>query len=153
MNRLWGVLAVTGAILVATWWLKPPCLLGCDTVFTGDQAARNVEIALDAELPEGVTVPAMLIGGFQDRFVQIRLETPPEILPQVLTLFSADVDALNDAETVTMTASAADWWDVDARRDLRVTDGELEAFTFVGIAVANNRSQGGLTVYVFASQS
>lgn len=135
------------------WLIAPPCLLGCDEVVAGADARARVEAVLPAPLPSDVRVTHLLAGGFQDRFVQIRLSAPYTRLSEVMAAFGADPVMLSPAPNRPFGAASADWWPMAGLPDMRETDGALPGFHAARIGVAPSPTlPATLLVFVFAWQ-
>jgi hypothetical protein len=73
-----------------------------------------VEAELGVPLPAGVEVEGYLEGGFQDRFVQIKLSAPASAIAALLGRLGVAQSDMGLRENVQWTIEAADWWDPEA---------------------------------------
>jgi hypothetical protein len=155
----WVLGAVAALVLLAVLgggvllWLSPPCLLGCDTLVTGPEARSRVDAALDHPLPASARVTHLLHGGFQDRFVQIRLTVPRTDLPAVLAAFGVDPRELAAEPGRRLGASPADWWPIDGMAGLMRASGDLRGFHAAEVAtIPDPQSPDHALIFVFAYQ-
>lgn len=151
-----SVFALGMAILVgvlAVNIMPAPCFFGCDVTLSRDEAEDWVTRTVAAPLPHGVSVPILLLGGFQDKFVQIRLEGPTYQVPVVLEYFGVSLSQLAEISSPNMTASTVPWWTVDEISPILVAPARIPGFDAARLAIAPNAAAPGLHVFfLFAHQ-
>lgn len=127
------------------------CLLFCDEkelspakaiiVFNGD---------LGAPLPDGVKMVGMLEGGFQDRFIQVRLTATASGVDALMALRGKKVADLTDGAAFDFGPERPIWWDVGNRSDLKGADFGSPSLANLMIGVAAEPKQPGqFAVYFF----
>ncbi len=151
MNRRALVLALT--VLAA-----PPAQAGC-LIFCGDpdldpaDALDRFEVELRNPLPGGVTLIGMIDGGFQDRFIQVRLTATAEGAEALLNLMQQSLATLGTRTAPLTGAEKAQWWDADTFSTMQTGQAKLDGFyeTRIGIAPEPDAADR-LAIFIFAFQ-
>lgn len=114
-------------------------------VFTGD---------LGKSLPSGVTVLGMIDGGFQDRFVQVKLGSDTAGAIALMAALRADPARALPPGTAQTTVASADWWDIDTHPDLVLFEARLGRFPHVIVGrAADPEDPARWLIYVFAFET
>jgi hypothetical protein len=101
------------------------------------KAVEYVQAESLIPLIEGVTVLGVVDGGFQDRFVQIKLEVPDDVtLRKVLDSLAITPDGFVPSENAQLTIAPAAFWNPDEYKPMPVAQGRLLGFSFVNIGLA-----------------
>ncbi len=107
------------AILLALGALAASPAQGGCLIFCGNPdldpagALDRFEVELRNPLPGGVTLIGMIDGGFQDRFIQVRLTATPKGAEALLNLMGQSLVTLGTQNVRLTGAEKAEWWDVD----------------------------------------
>jgi len=112
-RRAVGVWLVGAAILALGLWLaRSDCGLFCSARVTFDPVAilPLADSALGITTPPGVRTHAARTGGFQDRFVQIRLSASRQGLDALLALLDLAPEDLADDPPPYLGPTGPDWW-------------------------------------------
>ncbi len=110
-------------------------LVACDEVTTGAEAAARAQAALGVDLPPGATVIGLVEGGFQDAFVQARIEVAGS-LDAVLRTLGTNQAALGPDPAAHLGPTGPAWWEDARRRKLRIAPAALPGFARATVAVA-----------------
>lgn len=145
------------ALLLALAWALPAaaqdrCLVACDEATEGLEAAERLAVHLDYPLPDSVQVVGLVEGGFQDAFIQARLEVPEGDLTRLLSDLALDPAELAPRRSESFGPTGFGWWDAETRDGLLVGYGDLNAYdwTLVGVTPSD---EGVTTVYLWAFQT
>ncbi|GHC44023.1 hypothetical protein [Neogemmobacter tilapiae] len=152
-------MAIIGVFLVALLLMTPMLAQG-QTLFGGPtvvddptKAADYVQTESLIPLVEGVTVLGVVDGGFQDRFVQIKLEVPDDVtLRRVLDSLAVTPDGFVPGENAQMTIAAAPFWNPDEYAPMPVAQGRLLGFSFVNVGLARPEKSRTL-LFILAFQT
>lgn len=126
---------------------RADCLRGaCDF-----DAAALIEAETGQPLPDGTRIVGALMGGFQDRFVQIRLEMTPEGLSALTATLQAG--AGGKPQDFQLELQPAPWWDLPARPEVTIGPARFGHFAFAFIAFAPATAAGRLDVYLLAFET
>ena len=93
-------------------------------------AAAVLARDLGTALPPGVVVVGMIDGGFQDRFMQIKLGADAEVTAALLSALKADMKRPLAPRFHQTTIAEAPCWDIDPHADLVVCDASLGRFEY-----------------------
>lgn len=147
-----------GVSLCVGWLPASParaeCLIFCadETETTGQKAKELFEADLGGPLPDGVTVQHHLEGGFQDRFVQVRLKATLEGGKALLGLLGTDPRDLRPDTAILSAPQGPGWWTPQQEHDLMGAEAKLGTFAYTSIGVAYDNT-GLLTIYIFAFET
>ncbi len=144
------------ALLLSVQAGAAQCLLFCDEeILPPEQAAETFAADLGQPLPEGVTVLGMVNGGFQDRFIQVKLRAGDDAaLQALLSALQVDPAALAAPEAAQLTITSAPFWDIEGAEDLRIATGTMAGFAHATVAVAPDPEDAGARfVYLIAFQT
>lgn len=127
------------------------CIVACDATSTGPEAADRLALHLDHPLPGGVAVVGLVEGGFQDAFIQARLEVPAANLGRLLRDLALDPAGLAPRADEDFGPPGPAWWDPENEDGLVVGHGNLDAFasTLMGVVPGETAT----TVYLWAFQT
>jgi hypothetical protein len=131
------------------------CLLGCDTDLSDPIAARAaLESQLGQPLPPSVTVKHIRQGGFQDKFLQVRLSTDQEGMMALLPLLGLPADPTDPVDPAQLGPDDAGWFRPQDHIALFGGSGHLPDYaeTIVGIAHFPG-TYDQVTIYIFAFQT
>jgi hypothetical protein len=130
------------------------CLIFCDeAVREGAEATAAFTALLGSDLPEGATVTHLLEGGFQDGFVQVRLDASPTAADTLLARLGTARDRLQPGTGQGFGATAADWWPEPTDRLLR-GEVRLAHFAFAEAALAGpGGGSASETLFLFAFET
>lgn len=128
------------------------CLAFCDDEVPAGEARSRFEATLGQPLPEGVDVLGMIDGGFQDRFIQVKLRATQGAAPELYALLGASEGAFAPVAGQQLVIAEAEWWDVLAR-DPQVAEGRLASFASVHVARSLEQDADAVLIYVIAFQT
>ena len=159
-----GPVALAAGLALAVTILPAPAHAGClifcpkNDEVPAARAAPTLSSVLGQPLPDGVAVLGMIDGGFQDRFIQVKLTANASGLTQLLSLLKVDDNAFGPLGDRQTTINAATWWDIDAHTDVTAADATLPGFAYAFVARAHDLpdSQAGdrtWTLYILAVQT
>lgn len=149
-----AALALLGAAALAAGPGRASCLIFCaKEESVSPRAARDhLETELGQPLPEGVAPTHMLVGGFMDEFVQIRLTAHDDTARDALLgLLEVTPDMLDPVTDRHMTLAEATWWDIAARPDPLFAPARLGHYASTSVAVAPEGA--GWLIYVTAFET
>jgi hypothetical protein len=152
ISRLGCCCALSLALLAAPAAAQDRCLLDCDEHLFGADAVLRAEELLDMPLPEGVEVTVVHEGGFQDPFLQLRLEVPKAETERVVALLGGTLAEFAPLSTETFGPGGSAWWDVETRGGVRAGRGDLNTYDWTMIGVSEPR-HGRRSIYVWAFQT
>jgi hypothetical protein len=157
-----GVRLAALAAMLALPLATPPqparagCLIFCpkNDEVPAARAAQTFARVLGQPLPKGVIVLGMIDGGFQDRFIQVKLRATDAGAVAVLAALGVAPAAMGPMDGRQTTINPAAWWDIDTRPDLRGTDARLAGFPYAFAARARDPADPARwLVYVLAFQT
>ncbi|MCB6177316.1 hypothetical protein LHP98_04135 [Rhodobacter sp. Har01] len=126
---------------------RADCLRGtCDL-----DAIALIEAETGQPLPRDTEVIGALQGGFQDRFVQIRLEMSGEGLDLLTKALKAD--STGKPQDFQLEISKAPWWDLPARSDIAIGEAKFGHFAFAFIAFGPAADKNRRDVYLLAFET
>lgn len=128
------------------------CLATCDEVTTGTEAAARAPAALGVALPPGAAVVGLVEGGFQDAFVQVRIEVPRDGLEAALKSLGTHPAALRPDPDAGLGPPGPAWWEDARQGDLRLAPAALPGFAHAVVAVTPGDGSG-LTLLLWAFQT
>lgn len=128
------------------------CLLGCEQVTTGAEAATRAQAALGLILPPEATVVGLVEGGFQDAFVQLRVDVAEDGLDAVLKSLGADRAAVRTGPDAGLGPAGPSWWEEARQGELRFAPATLPGFAFAVVGVGQGKGSGW-TLLVWAFQT
>lgn len=133
------------------------CAVACDVVTTGQEAAARAEAALGAALPEGAAAVGLVEGGFQDAFVQARLEVEREAMAATLKRLGVERATVGPRPVLDLGPPGPPWWE-EARRGgpgsgLWFGPASLPRFAHAAIGMGPSGDGEGYTVLVWAFQT
>lgn len=149
-------LAFAAAVALGAGASDAGCLVFCpkNGELTPAAAAQTLARDLGKDLPPGVTVLGMIDGGFQDRFVQVKLGADMQGTLSLLAALSADVKKPLQLGEVQTTVDEADWWDIDTRPDLVLVKASLGRFPYVIVGwAADPADTSRWLIYVLAFET
>lgn len=152
-RRLW--LAGVGLGLF-TGPVQAGCLFFCDEndEVPPAQAGPALEAVLGAPLPPGLQVTGMIDGGFQDRFIQVRLRGSADGAAALWPLLGIDPATMRSPDGMQLTIAEADWWDVETRADALAALAVLRGFPNAwALWSASPDDPELIDVYLFAFQT
>lgn len=132
------------------------CLFFCadPEIIAPDKAAAVFARDIGAALPEGVAVVGMLEGGFQERFIQVRLRATPAGLDTLLGLRKLTRVDLKSGGAVDLGPEQPDWWDVAKAKNLRAANFGGTTLANLWIGVADDPVEKGVfAVYFFGFET
>jgi hypothetical protein len=129
-------LALGMATLLAAAPAGARCLIFCNDIVQPEEAAAVFARDLGRALPAGVAVVRMIDGGFQDRFVQIKLRADAEGTAALLAALKVDTLRPLAPGSRHATITEARWWDINAHADLALYEARLGRFAHAEVAVA-----------------
>lgn len=149
-----AILLLPAPVAGAALPVSAGCLIACDEDLTVDAATAMLEQELGTALPVGVRVTHALHGGFQDGFLQVRIEATQAGAEALLALMGLQPAAMPPATAPRFGASQADWWQPQSEAGLQEGAGKLGhyAATWVGVAVRPGPG-GHVTLYLFAYET
>jgi hypothetical protein len=131
------------------------CLFGCETDLSDPLAARAaLESQLGQPLPPSVTVTHIRQGGFQDKFLQMRLITDQDGMMAFLPLLGLPVDPTDPVDPAQLGPDDAEWFRPQDHIALFGGSGHLAGYaeTIVGVAHFPG-TYDQVTIYIFAYQT
>jgi hypothetical protein len=135
--------ALAAGLVFCVTFLPAPARAGCLIFCPANdevrpfRARRAFERVLGQPLPDGVGVEGMIDGGFQDRFIQVKLKATDEGLSRLLGILKVDPASFGPMGDRQTTISPAMWWDIDTRTDLVGADATLDGFPYAFVARAS----------------
>jgi hypothetical protein len=128
---MFRMVALVIGLVIGTTPAAARCLLFCwNGELAPAEAVAVFERDLGAALPPGVTVLGMIDGGFQDRFVQIKLGADKVSTAALLVLLHADTKRPLAQGWHQTTITQARWWDIDTHADIMLYDARLGRFAY-----------------------
>lgn len=128
------------------------CAVACDQVTTGAEAAARAEAALGVALPPGATVVGLVEGGFQDAFVQARIEVERGAMEAVLKRLGIDRTLVRPQPGADLGPPGPEWWEEARRKDPWLATATLPRFAYAVVGVAPGAGKG-FTLLVWAFQT
>ena len=160
MTRRAGPVALAAGLALAVPVLSAPAQAGCLIVCpkNGEVPAARAPATfariLGQPLPGEVALEGMIDGGFQDRFIQVKLRATGDGLARLLSILKVDPAAMGPMGDRQTTINPAAWWDIDARPDLLGADAALAGFPHAFVARARDPDDAARwVVYVLAFQT
>jgi hypothetical protein len=135
-------------IVLMTTPAHAECLIFCDdtAILPDDQARATLQGILGAPLPDGLTITAMRIGGFQDAFYQARLTGDAAAVTALLAIGGLTMADLTSDPT-DFGPKNTDWWDVTSQADLRGAAMPTPTLRFLSIGIAP--ASAGFVIYLW----
>lgn len=131
-----GLLLILMLAATPAW---PECLIFCGTgEVAADEAVPVFERDLRAPLPEGVVLTGMIDGGFQERFIQVRLTATEDGAAALLSMLNVAPEAMKPAPGRDLAFTEVDWWDTADRPDLTIAEARLGTFAAAWAARARD---------------
>jgi hypothetical protein len=146
------------ALLLAASLAQPAqafCFLGCDSEISKPAAAKAaLETQLGQTIPDSVTVEHILQGGFQEKFIQVRISTDQDGAEALLALLGVPPDPVTPLDPLQLGPSGPEWWTPQAEIALFGGPGTIPGYaeTIVGIAPFPG-TYDQVTIYIFAFQT
>jgi hypothetical protein len=128
------------------------CLAACDEVMTGAEAAARAQSALGVALPPGAAVAGLVEGGFQDAFVQARIEVPRDGLDAALKSLGTHPAALRPDRDAGLGPPGPAWWEDARQGELRLAPAAFPGFAHAVVAVTPGDGSS-LTLLLWAFQT
>ena len=117
------------------------------------KAAEYVQSEKLIALTQGVKVLGVVDGGFQDRFIQIKLEIPDDVtLRKVLDSLAVTPDGFVPGDNAQMTIAPASFWNPDEYAPMPVAQGRLLGFAYVNVGLARPEKSRTL-LFILAFQT
>ncbi|EYD76248.1 hypothetical protein Rumeso_02172 [Rubellimicrobium mesophilum DSM 19309] len=127
------------------------CPLGCDTTWTGAEAAERLAYHFGS-LPKGTEVVALAEGGFQDITLQARLSTDAKGLKDLLAVLGLSEDDLRPKAHPFLGGEGPAWFDYAAQEGLVSAEGQTHWLDPVAVAAAPDpESPERWRVYLWAN--
>ncbi len=116
------------------------CLFFCgrNDEVTPEVGVMLFERDLGMPLPEGAVLTGMIDGGFQDRFIQVRLSATDDGAKALLGALDVDAAAMEPPSGEQLTIAGAAWWDIADRPGLTVARARLGTFAYALAARARD---------------
>ena len=151
-----GLLAVLS--LAAPAVAQDRCIVACDVVTEGADAAARVEAVLGIPVPPEAEVVGLVEGGFQDAFAQARFEADGPALDALLAAIGAKRGDLTLRDDPYASPYAGDdgpsWWDVTGTRKILGAEGALPGYAYTTLLARPPRGERARwTVYLWAFQT
>jgi hypothetical protein len=132
------------------------CLIGCppnDEVPAAEAGTRFAE-ATGLSLSAGTRLVGMIDGGFQDRFIQVKLSADEAGAAKLLDALGLTEAAFGSPDGSQLTIAEASWWDVEAHPGLVLAPVKLDGFAYGHLARTRDPDEGGRWLfYLLAFQT
>ncbi len=128
------------------------CIAPCDEVTTGVEAAARAEAAPGVVLPPDATMIGPVEGGFQDAFVQARVDVEPGATPVALKRLGIEPTAIRPGRGADLGPPGPAWWQEARRTDLLFVPATLPGFAHAVVGVRPGDGTG-YTLLIWAFQT
>jgi hypothetical protein len=131
------------------------CLLGCDAEISDSATATTAfQTQLGQPLPTSVVVEHIRQGGFQDKFLQIRLTTDQDGMTALLPMLGLVADPTGRVDPAQLGPDDLTWWTPQSQVALLGGPGRLAGYAETMVAVAPFPGTfDQVTIYIFAFQT
>ncbi len=148
------LIAFLGLLGLATTTADDDFLGGPDTLTTDPQSnASYVEASLGQPLPPGVVVDGILEGGFQERFVYIKMTAPETELHSIFDLLAVDNTTFRETGPA-QSGIDAPWWTINQHPGLFIAPATFGHFPQATISLAPDPADATVIfIYLFAHET
>lgn len=118
------------------------CIAACAEVTTEAEAAKRAQAALGLALPTGATVVGLVEGGFQDAFVQARIEVERSAMDALLKRLGIERTMARPSPDAYLGPPAPAWFEDVRSRDPWFAPATLSRFAHAMVGVAPGEGTG-----------